>query len=276
MGHKQLFTAAAAIVAIAALGAGSPAQADPVVHGPFIDENTGGDWRGVYGQCFFLVPDSRDEATRETVGPAWCSADIRQYRYNNCYGGVLFSEDSSRSFVDWRIFRGADDSVEVATWSTDLPVEEGAAQWNPCLNDFRHTTYANKKLDTDSLTVELVLDVKGDVVLAYYFTGAAPKCRELDFSLLVDDVELASGTVGDFASGTYVVFEVEDLKRSPDGTRIALTASDAPGPASCEVSDQEETNVHISGVFLSPSTSMQPNSCNGLTGAPRNHSPRRF
>ena len=120
------------------------------------------------------------------------------------------------------------------------------------------------------------LDVKGDIVLAYYFTGAAPKCRELDFSLTVDGVEAAHGTVSDFADGSYVVFEVDGLKRSANGTRFALTANDAPGPADCEVSQEEETNVHVSGVFVSPGKNMQPRSCNGLTGSPRNHGQRRF
>jgi len=261
--------------AAACLALPAAAATDLAVHGPFIDETTGGDWRGAYGECFFLVPDSRDDATRESVGPDWCGDDLREYRYNNCYGGPLFDADPGRSFVDWRIVRGQDDSVEVATWSTDLPVPENAAQWNPCINGFRHTTYANKRFDLEPLSVELKLDVKGDVVLAYYFTGAAPKCRELDFTLSIDGVEMSSGTIGDFASGKYVVFEIEGLRRTALGTTIRFSAVDAPGPAICEVSDEEETNTHISGVFLGP-LGGAASSCSSLVGAPRNHPLRRF
>jgi hypothetical protein len=276
MKQTTLSNALATILVVLAVSWwGAPAMAEVSVSGPFVDTTTGGDWRGTYGQCFFLVPDSRDDMTREIIGPDWCADEVRQYRYNNCYGGVLFDHDPALSSVDWRIFKAKGDSVDLATWSTNLPILDHSAQWNPCIHDYRHTTYATGGLDSDPLTVELNLDVKGDLTLAYYFTNAATRCRELDFSLSIDGVEMSTGTIGDFAQGKYVVFDIFDLNRSPMGTTITMSAVDAPGPPRCQESDVESVNTHISGVFISGLNSAQPKSCRHLIGTHRRRAPQR-
>jgi hypothetical protein len=247
---------------------------DIQVSGPFFDETTRGDWRDTYGSCFFLIPDTRDEMTRESVGPSWCGEDPRQYRYNNCYGGLLFDLEPGNSSVDWRIFRNEEQDVSISTWTTDLTIVDDSPQWNPCINDFRHATYATEGDSTDSLGLDLRLDVKGDITVAYYFTGAQSRCRETIFGLSVDGVEMASGRIEDFATGTYVVFDVEGLDLDADGTVISIMAEDAPGNPQCEISDTERSNVHVSGVFVSGMNNLQEHSCRSLVGKHRRRSSR--
>ena len=87
--------------------------------------------------------------------------------------------------------------------------------------------------------------------------------------MLIDGVEMSSGTVEDFSSGTYVVFDIQGLNQSADGTVISITAEDAPGSPRCETSEVESFNVHISGVFVSGLHNLESNSCGSLIGTPR-------
>lgn len=251
------------LLCLAALG--TPAAADISVAGPFFDDATRGDWRGTYGSCFYLLPDGWRQLTRHAVGPDSFAKHHEQYRYNNCYGGPMFDRDSGETSVDFRISRNDETNREVTAWHTAAYVEE-SAQWNPCLERFKHSTWSNGLSDKDPLTLELRMSAQGTVQIAYYFTNALNVCRETDFAFLVDGVEMASGTIADIAKGRYVVFEVDGLKATPLGNVFTLNAWDAPGDAVCENMTEETIqgiNTHVSGVFVDFSGG---NSCSKLVG----------
>jgi hypothetical protein len=246
--------------------AGAPAAADITVAGPFFDDATQGDWRDSYGNCFYLLPDGWQQRTRSAVGPDGYAKNHDQYRYNNCYGGPIFSRDSGETAMDFRIFRNHATNPEVTAWHTTAYVEE-SAQWNPCLETFKHATWSNGMSNKDPLTVELRMNAHGTLQIAYYFTNALNVCRETEFAFLVDGVEMASGTIADIENGKYVIFEIEALKASPLGNVFSLKAWDAPGDAVCENMNEETlqgVNTHISGVFVDVSSG--GNSCSKNVG----------
>lgn len=236
------------------------------VSGPFIDDQTQGDWRGVYGQCFYLIPDNWQDKTKDVVGPDRMSQSQEQYRYNNCYGGVMFSENPLETRIDWRIYRNNPNTPFATTWSA-TDIQPAGAQWNPCLQDFRHTTWSDGNAKHDPLTVDLILNAQGSMSLSYYFTNSNFTCRETEFRLLIDDVEVSSGVVGDFADGKYVTFDIDGLKSTPAGMKFTLEARDAAGDPVCADPDLiPGVNTHISGVFLDYHNASD--SCERLLGRP--------
>ena len=54
-----------------------------------VDTTTGGDWRGVYGECFFLIPQPPGPHFEYPLGPDAFSQNPGQYEGTNCYGGDL-------------------------------------------------------------------------------------------------------------------------------------------------------------------------------------------
>jgi len=223
------------------------AQAQISVSGPFVDEDTRGDWRGTYGNCFVLIPEPIESMVEEPVGPDYFGPNHLQYRYNNCYEGPWFDNDPDLSEVDWRIFRDGQPPHAFA-WHAEDTVD-GAAQWNPCRGDFYHATWDNDDFGTDPLTVELNLNVEGDITVAYYFTNSSFACREHDYTLDIDGMAF-QGTIGDFSEGKYVYFDISGLETSALGTTISFTVVDTPGEPLCANSPYPGPNSVISGVFV--------------------------
>jgi hypothetical protein len=256
------------LAVVLALAAG-PAAAEIAVSGPFIDDQTGGDWRGRYGRCFYLIPDAFAERTRDSLGPDFFRGQQEEYRYNTCYGGSLFRLSPSQTRVDWRIYESNVDRPDVTTWAA-TDIVPGSAQWNPCLQSFRHTTWSNESFAADPLVVELKLSVQGALSVAYYLVNARDRCRESDFSLSIDGVEVATGTVGDFAAGKYVVFDISGLKNDPQGTLLTFKVQDAAGDAACANPEAVVVGrtTHVSGVFVDYSLASGATSCGAISGKP--------
>jgi cysteine-rich repeat protein len=236
----------AALVAIA-LTVSAPAQAQISVSGPFVDDETQGDWRGTYGNCFVLIPDPVESLVEEPVGPDYFSDEHLQYRYTNCYEGPWFNNDPELSRVDWRIYRNGQPPHAFA-WHA-VEIDNDASQWNPCRDAFYHATWDNDGFPTDPLTVELKLNVEGDITLAYYFTNSTFACREHDYELEIDGMTFP-GTIGDFRRGKYVYFNISGLETSAQGTTINFTVVDTPGEPLCANSPFEGPNSIVSGVFI--------------------------
>lgn len=224
-----------------------PVQAEITVSGPFVDEDTQGDWRGTYGECFVLIPEPTTSFIEEPVGPDYFSAEHLQYRFNNCYEGPFFNNDPDKTQVDWRIFRNGEPPNAFA-WHNEITVPD-AAQWNPCRGEFYHATWDNDVFAADPLSIELTLWVEGDITLAFYFTNGATACREQDYTLEIDGT-VSEGTISDFAAGKYVIFEISGLEMSDLGTPILFSSQDAPGVPSCPGGLEPDVNTHISGVFI--------------------------
>ena len=229
-----------------------PAFAGMRVHGPFTDTSTGGDWRGTYGECFYLIPDPVEEQTRYFAGPDWCSETPGQYRYVACFGGSLFSRNPEGSKVDFRLHRQNSVNAAATVWRSQLEVFEQNETWNPCLQRRDHTTFANGKISSDPLTADLLLNLQGHVRLAYYFANPPQVCREQLVTLVIDGEVVAEGSVGDFATGKYVVFEIENFNPPAGGSIVSLETEDAPGNPECETADVAGVNTHLSAVFVDP------------------------
>lgn len=142
--NKYLKTRLALIVCLClclSFLAANSANAEVTVSDPVIDDTTHGDWRGIYGECFFLIPDPEQSHVEVAVGPDFFSMAPDQYNTSNCFGGLLFTD----SLIDFRIYRGlVPSSTNAFTWSVDgepIDVNMVARQWNPCRNRFKAATW---------------------------------------------------------------------------------------------------------------------------------------
>jgi cysteine-rich repeat protein len=269
----KVWTSRAVLALVAAVGLSlvTPTLAAPHVASQSIDTTTRGDWRGTYGECFFLIPDPENpyQIPEQEVGPDWFGTHHEQYRYDNCYGGPLFDNNPALSKVDWRIFLndpttpGADNAFAFF-FGPPEPPRPGSEQWNPCLGIFKATTWDNADRIWDPLSLELRLDVEGDVTVAYYFVDSDIVCRDVALGLSINgDAPKAFADLTDLADGKYLVFELEDVV---PGTIIRLDASDLPGDPVCAAPAViNGLNSVIAGVFISGDACLPPGEC-GICG----------
>ncbi len=241
----------------------TPASAQVEVFGPFPGAIEGGDWPGTYGECFYLIPEPELPANNERpVGPDMFSVAHEQYRENNCYGGPLFSNFPDESGVDFRVFRNNDPANAFAFQPTAAIVDE-AAQYNPCIGAPFHATWDDDDFVTDPLSVALSVDVTGSIEVAYYFVQAAGACRRLQYALIVDGEERATGMIEDFAGGKYVVFELDGLE-GPTMIRLDAKIDPSLSESECPATTTPgnvNVNSHISGVFVSGDCLPEPEEC---------------
>ena len=263
--NNRLLTAAKtcsryALPLLLLIACSSVSMGQVLVNGPFFDDTTRGDWRGIYGDCFYLIPSPPGPVFEYPTGPDFFSNAPGQYASTACYGGPLFNNDPLLSHVDWRVFMTTNQE-ETFTWSYldqlgQNGIRPNASQWNPCLNEFQNGTWDNHRFTNDPLGLELVLDAGGDATIAYYFINGDIECRGLDLDLYVNDVLASTARIWDFAAGS---FRVWDLVGMPAGspTTVRLEVSDMPSIPGCDPpADLDDTGLYglnsiIAGVYVS-------------------------
>lgn len=251
------------------LGAAVSGARALTVSDPVVDTQTQGQWVGVYGECLHLLPSGDPREIEIPVGPGFYSANPGQYAATTCAGGPLFANN----LVDWRIFKEgltceSNGSITCSTdaqcpgsrcsngawaWTyNDSNVRPGADQYNPCLGTARNGVWDNEMFASDPLTLEILLTVGGDMRLAYYFMNGNDECRDLGYTLTIDDVIQKTGTIGDFAAGSYVYFDISGLAATQsDPAVIRFQTVDAPGIASCNPQPRfAGVNSLIGGAFI--------------------------
>jgi hypothetical protein len=255
---KSIFALVFSLMLIFGLGFYETSQAVIGIEGPFFDNQTGGDWRGVYGSCFFLLPDPvREEicdpnisfnCIEQPVGPNFYVTTKSEYRYNTCFGGLL----SDQGRLDFSIFKINGTRTEAFAYDYEnsfsgVPAVPGASQWIPCVSQFRHTTFDNDLFIHDPMGAELqLIDVIGDIEIAYYLTDESIVCRGQDFTISVNGVT-KTGSASDFTPGTYVIFRITGLDGSP--TTITFETLDGPDSITTCIPPTAGVNSIISGVF---------------------------
>ncbi|MBI5742197.1 MAG: DUF4215 domain-containing protein [Nitrospirae bacterium] len=213
-----------------------------IVGEPVIDDVTQGDWRGTYGECFYLIPQPVNIHAGEPVGPDYYSAAPGEYA-NNCFGGDLFSQGS----IDWRLYRSGGQSV--LAWSNDGEIDDlplVVKQWNPCLNVFRSGSWSDRYYTYQPIYAETKINFTGSIRLAYYFiNGRTGECRTEDAFLYVNNVFVKSAVIGDFADGKYLVFDIDGLEGE---TEIRLEVILSTTQDQCNGAGV--LNNHLSGVYM--------------------------
>jgi len=244
-------------------------------------------------------PDQRIRIPELTVGPDFESQAPGQYTYNDptnarcggaasigdpgcsinhCSGGQLFSTN----VLDWRVNTTHGNTglfnafayhlCEPADGSCPVPAgtapgidtqqwfaRAGASQWNPCTNTFYNGTWDSDLASNDPLNVELDSFPGGDARIAYYFVDGDSICRTQSWTLYIDNVSKATGTITDFAQGKYLVFDVAGLSTASthnvrlELSRVADACSGTPG--STYISG---FNSHVSSVFIDGTTVCAP------------------
>jgi hypothetical protein len=240
-----------------------PATAQIVVTGPTIDTTTQGDWRGHYGNCFYLIPQPKNpqEWPEEIVGPDLFSVNPGEYtNYSpyapHCFGGDLFNADPSLSKVDWRVY-ARDPSSHAFAWTYfDGAVRPNVSEWNPCLAAFRNGYWDDDLFTNDPLVVSLALKAGGDATIAYYFFNGGDECRQLKWTFTVDAGSgpvTKTGTIGDLANGKYIVFDVKGMPNPPVQTIVTMSAeNDTQNAHVCDAASVVPgVNSIIGPVFVS-------------------------
>lgn len=245
------------------------------VSDPTIDEETGGDWRGIYGDCFYVLPNTQllppDE---EKTGPGWYSMYPDNYDDNTCMGGFLFDPVPAKSDIDFRIFRETEDIYVLAWWLTSpgQPPKPGGAQYIPCLLDkvppeapFKATTWDSGDFEEHGIIEPLVAEIKinftGSLKIAYYFLEAENVCRTESLKVIVTDIEskktvVQEGQIDNFSQGKYVVFDISGLTGE---TSIRIeTKRLLDGDDLCPERFLLNNNSHLSGIFISDCVEAEP------------------
>ena len=161
------------------------------------------------------------------------------------------------SVIDWDLFAGdpaSSDNVFVWSLTAASDPQPGAAQWNPCENDFKAATFDNGDYAQtfgifNPLTNQLVVDYDGCLTLSYYFAEATGVCRELEYSFYANGDLMESGLISDLASGKYLVLDVCGLVGT---TAFELDVQNTSSNyASVCGGKPNYPNTHLSGVFVS-------------------------
>lgn len=272
-----------ALTFLLAMQLASPARAQVVIDGPFIDDTTKGDWRAAYGQCYSvipynpfttLIPESRvgpglatvfpnryrivDKATGVDSGPAQCITgplssivDFGVEAVNE--PGIPPDNIAGEAFV-WHYCEPTDPSCERDSWRV-LP---GASQWNQCLGQPWNSVWDSEITTFEPFVFTLSVDRGGDTRLAYYFLEGAyldgsGECRNMQYELFINpgsDLNAATpdkvGTIQRLDGGKYLVFDVKNL---PDVTnqivlRLKIVPDDPANQCNAGV------NVVLGGAFL--------------------------
>jgi hypothetical protein len=233
---KYICALTVAFIVILGIAFSESAQADITVTGPFIDDQTKGDWDTKYGDCFYLLPQTK-ELGQEPLNDA-----------NICVGGTFYD--------DGKITGTLKPDGEVKIWYFDPTdpnrMTDSGDQWNPCFGEYLGATFDNQVSPTyDPLEGVFTVTHTGSLRVAYYFLEEKIICRDLDFELSINNVVVKSGSVADVEGGKYVVFFIEGLEGD---TSIKLSVSNnhspAMGPACVGTGDIPGINVVLSGVFM--------------------------
>lgn len=238
-------------------------EAAVTVDGPYTDTITGGDWTQKYatgGSCFYLLP------TPPRV--EWTEFNIETFTPSPlCSGGSLAMSGN----LEWDLFAMPDNPIY--TWYfnpaglTQSRPENGSHpgdQWNPCISDFLGATFDNGDYDNgvyEPLVSEVTVNYTGSFRIAYYFLEELLVCRDLKYDLWVNGIKLKSGTIADFDSGKYVVFNINGLTGTST-IRLEVTnpyADVVPARLSpnCSADQIAGTNVHLSGIFIDKCSGFQ-------------------
>ncbi|MCP3980310.1 MAG: hypothetical protein GY716_13480 [bacterium] len=228
----------------------------PIVTGPTIDDATGGDWRGAYGSCFYLLPTPQFDVVQEPVGPGPFSSNPQLYDSNHCFGGSLFDPDPVTSSVDWAVY--ADDPPAPAFGFHTSSHNAGSEQWDPCRGERRWATWNNESWQSDPLVVDLWVEQGGSLEVTYYFTMESARCEDLVFDLRVNGDQGPTGSIDSFNDGRYLTFQIADLTPNPSGNLIRMSVSTWPlTSAGCD-----NLNAVVAGVFVDNCGTTGVEACN--------------
>jgi hypothetical protein len=263
-----------------------------------VDTTTRGDWRGVYGDCFVLLPQPAPLLVEVPVGPDLCNSatgvNCNQYFGANqtCAAGPLFTG----GYASFAIFRNSISQPQAFAWSYCEPgtlcgppfpgfppplgsnpgqwdIRPGSSQWNPCLARFQNGTFDNDSFGTDPLIAHVGLGpgTGGTAKIAYYMVEGNLECRTLRWRFYVNGTEYATGIISDMANGKYLVFDVTGL---PDtGYFFALSTQFTADQPGCGVSDNSIiSSVLVSGtnVCAAPTIGLECPHSSGQVGVPYN------
>ena len=238
------------------------------VSDPITDETTKGNWQGVYGDCFVLLPDPK------------CTG-FPEPEFGSALDGVCTTELDD--FVSTFDLRREDGRPANTFWNTvndcsqpesspgglcgtvaeqfdscfdDFSMCDGSAQWNPCADAFKGTLWDEGDCFTPGgvvppLIAELTLNLEGSTQLAYYFAAGCGSSRTQNWWLYIDDVLQKQNVITVTGDGQYLVFQLADVV---PGTSVRFETQNQV-PTACNPTPPPPggppNNSVLSGVFLS-------------------------
>ncbi len=237
---------------------GLPAGAQVTVEFVGEDSATGGDWRGVYGDCYYLLPDPQCTGFPEplvgTPNGAVCEEEVSKIGDVN-YKLIRGDNEPLRSFWLTEVLCDNSDCGDRQLCGSDFSPCDGGAQWNPCVGALKATTWD----DGDNITpggifppavVELEISFAGSTDIAFYTLNSCNKCRTQNYTLSVEGAPPLTGTFNNLGEGNYLVFRITGLDGNPTTIRFETerAGSDVCPPGT---TPNGTNNAHVSGVFLS-------------------------
>ena len=245
---------------------------------PVIDNTTQGNWGGVYGSCYNVLPQAspRTCVPEVEVGPDFESTHPEQYvnvinpeckrdlEAQPEFSDAVCIKGEAPGNFDVRIYVNNPEVDNAYAWGFNEPgagggneVLPGTSQENACMGEAGHSpdavyasTFDSDKFAFDPLSGEIRITQGGDARIAYYFLTEKGICRSQKYALYVNNVAVpgAAGEILDFSTGKYVVFNLLDI---PDNALVRLDTQKIDGTPACGgLATGTAVNSHLSGIFV--------------------------